>query len=329
MLYVLAVVAAAWLLRAADQLLIPIVLAALISFALQPLVAWMVARRIPRAAATSLVLLSIAGLLGWGAVALRDDVVEGLEALPTAIQRARDLLASQITQVAPEATGVLKNSSGPAPQVIDLVQQAIGSGFTLLADLVVVFFLVFFFLITSELLRGRVIEIAGPNPERRQVAATILDDVNRRVQRFLFVRVLTAALVGAATWGVLAWMDVAQAALWGVLAGIFNSIPYFGPIIVSGGLLVVGLVQGGSLVRAMQMASATLVITSLEGWLITPPLIGKAERMNAVAVFLGLLIWTWLWGPWGTLLAVPMLVLIKAFADQVDWLQSLARLMDS
>ena len=77
-------------------------------------------------------------------------------------------------------------------------------------------------------------------------------------------------------------MGVGQAAVWGILAGVFNSIPYFGPIIVSGGLLLVGLVQSGDPTHAIKISAAALVITALEGWLLTPPLMGKAERMHVV-----------------------------------------------
>jgi predicted PurR-regulated permease PerM len=155
----------------------------------------------------------------------------------------------------------------------------------------------------------------------------IIDDINVQIQRFLLVRLLTAVIVGVLTWIVLAWLDVQNAAVWGILAGVFNSIPYFGPIIVSGGLLVVGLVQGGGITQALQMSAAALVITSLEGWLLTPPLMGKAERMSALAVFLGLLLWTWIWGAWGTILAVPMLVIVKSVADHVPRLRPIGRLM--
>jgi predicted PurR-regulated permease PerM len=105
-----------------------------------------------------------------------------------------------------------------------------------------------------------------------------------------------------------------------------NSVPYFGPILVTGGLFVVGIVQGG-VVHAIQMSGASLVITSVEGWLLTPALMGKAERMSALAVFLGLLLWTWVWGAWGTVLAVPMLVVIKSVADHVAPLKPLGLLM--
>jgi predicted PurR-regulated permease PerM len=115
--------------------------------------------------------------------------------------------------------------------------------------------------------------------------------------------------------------------VWGIAAGLFNSIPYFGPIIVSGGLFLVGLVQGGGMTQALQIAGIALVITTLEGWLVTPPLLGKAEGMSALAVFLGLLLWTWIWGAWGTILAVPMLVILKAVADHTPALKPLGRLM--
>ena len=116
----------------------------------------------------------------------------------------------------------------------------------------------------------------------------------------------------------------------GILAGVFNSIPYFGPVIVSGGLLVVGLVQGGELAQALLMSGVALLallITSLEGWLLTPLLLGKVENMSAVTVFIGLMLWIWLWGAWGTILAVPMLVILKSTADHVPGLARVGRLM--
>jgi predicted PurR-regulated permease PerM len=120
---------------------------------------------------------------------------------------------------------------------------------------------------------------------------------------------------------------VESAAMWGALAGLLNSIPYFGPVIVSGGLFVVGLLQEGGVVRALQISGAAMVITSVEGYLLEPTLFGRAERMSALVIFLGLLLWSWLWGVWGMILAVPMLVIIKSTADHVPWLRPVGRLM--
>jgi predicted PurR-regulated permease PerM len=207
------------------------------------------------------------------------------------------------------------------------VQRAVGSIFALAGHLTVIVFLIFFLLLSGHHVRDRIVEVSGPDKEDQRLAARIIDDVNAQIQRFLLVRLVTSAVVAAVTWGVLALMGVANAAVWGILAGVFNSIPYFGPVIVSGGLLVVGLVQGGGAAEALKMAGAALVITSLEGWLLTPPLMGKAERMSLLAVFLGLLLWTWIWGAWGTILAVPMLVVLKSLGDHVESLKPVGRLM--
>lgn len=351
-LWVLAIVATLWFLRLASQLFIPIVIGVLISYALEPVVGWLVRRRVPRLAAASLVMLVILGLGGWGLYSLRDDVSRAIDALPEAARRARELVTSQsgsgpaasIRQAADQLQGEDQRGS-PSPGktaqggtagesdgsmaggLRALIQRGVGWLFALAGHLLVIIFLVFFLLIAGPHLRNRLVEIAGPALERRRVTAAVVDEVNRQIERFLLVRLVTAAIVGALTWGVLAWMGVANAAVWGILAGVFNSIPYFGPVIVSGGLLGVGLVQGGGMTQALQMAGAALAITSIEGWLLTPPLMGKAERMSAIAVFLGLLLWTWVWGAWGTLLAVPMLVVVKSVADHVEPLKRIGRLL--
>jgi predicted PurR-regulated permease PerM len=330
-LWVIAVVASLFFLQAASQLLIPIVVAVLISYALEPVVAWMERRRVPRLAGAALVLLAILGTAGWGVYSLRDDAQQALEALPKVAERAREL----VTRFGDGAGGGAAQGGGEQQQagggggsgMLGLVQQGVGSVIALAGHVVVIFFLVFFLLMSGHHVRNRVVEISGPDAERRRLAAQIVNDINVQVQRFLLVRLFTGVVVGVATWAVLAWMGVQNAAIWGILAGVFNSIPYFGPVIVSGGLLVLGLVQEGDTARALQMSGAALVITSLEGWVLEPPLMGKAERMSALAVFLGLLLWTWVWGAWGTLLAVPMLVVVKSVADRIEPLKPIGRLM--
>jgi predicted PurR-regulated permease PerM len=333
-LWILAVLAALLFLRSARTLLIPIATAVLISYALEPAVAWLERHRVPRlAGATLVLLLTLAGLAGGG-YALKDDVVQAAKSLPQAVEKARSAFSARLgsvggaTQPAGESAGAVGTSGETegSGRGGSLVQRAAGALFAFAGHLVVVLFLTLFLLVSGHFFRDRLVEIAGPDSERRRLVGQIVDDINAQIQRYLLVLLFTGAIVGAATWVVLAWMGVEHAAMWGVLAGVFNSIPYFGPVIVSGGLFAVGMAQGGGTTQAMQMAGAALVITSLEGWLLAPPLMGKAERMNALAVFLGLLLWIWLWGEWGTLLAVPMLVIVKADADHVERLRPVGRL---
>jgi predicted PurR-regulated permease PerM len=98
-------------------------------------------------------------------------------------------------------------------------------------------------------------------------------------------------------------------------------------MIVSGGLFAVTMLQLGEPAKAVQVAAITLAITSLEGWLLTPPLLGRVERMHVVVVFVGLLAWSWLWGAWGTILAVPMMSVIKSVSDHVESFRPFSRLL--
>lgn len=330
--WIIAVVAIIFLLKAASQLLIPIVLAVLISYALEPVVRWMADRGVPRLAGAAIVLALILGLSGWGVYSLRDDALRAIDALPDLARRATELVLSQdgtgpanvVREAAKELQG---NQRTPGSGSInEWAQQAIGSVLALAGHVTVIVFLVFFLLLSGGHFRQRIVEIAGTRYDR-QITASIIDDINAQIARFLLVRLVTAVVVALATWIVLAWMGAEQAAVWAILAGVFNSIPYFGPVVVSGGLLLVGLVQSGDVMHALEMSGAALVITSLEGWLLTPPLMGKAERMHVLVVFLGVLLWTWIWGAWGTILAVPMLVIVKSVADHIAPLKPVSRLM--
>jgi predicted PurR-regulated permease PerM len=330
-LWVLAILGTLFFLRAARAFLIPIATAVLISYALEPAVAFLERRRVPRVAGAALVLLLTLGGIAAGGYALRDDVAQTARAVPQAIERARAAANEKLGGLAQTDTSA-SGSEQPVGTSGDsgaagggLMQRTAGAVFTFAGNVVIVLFLTLFVLVSGHLVRDRLVEVAGS--ERRQLVSRIIDDINGQIQRYLLVLVFAGAIVGTATWIVLVWMGVEHAAMWGLLAGVFNSIPYFGPVIVSGGLFAVGLAQGGDTTQAMQMAGAALAITSLEGWLLTPPLMGKAERMNALAVFVGLMLWIWLWGEWGTILAVPMLVIIKAVADHVERLRPLGRMM--
>jgi predicted PurR-regulated permease PerM len=292
-------------------------------------------------ASGGVLLVVLVGIVAGG-YALRDDARQLVEALPQAAERAREIVTSQLRSGADalnKAGEALGGASSPDAQRAEeptgtsgqttgsLLQQAVSAIFAFAGHAVVIVFLVLFLLMSGHHVKNRIVEVMGRDVEKRRMTATIIDDINTQIQRYLLVLLLTAAIVGVSTWLVLAWIGAEHAAMWGILAGIFNSIPYFGPVIVSAGLFVVGIVQGGGVSQALQMSGAAIAITSLEGWLLTPPLMGKAERMSALVVFLGLMLWTWVWGAWGTVLAVPMLVIIKSIAEHLERLRPVSRLM--
>jgi len=115
-------------------------------------------------------------------------------------------------------------------------------------------------------------------------------------------------------------VGVDEPAVWGVFAGLMTVVPYFGPLIVTVVLFMVSYLQFQTLNMASLVALITLAITTFEGMYLTPHLLSKAASLNHVAVFLAIAFWSWAWGVPGMLLAVPILMAVKAFCDHVEGL---------
>jgi predicted PurR-regulated permease PerM len=193
--------------------------------------------------------------------------------------------------------------------------------------LAVIIFLVYFFLVTGDLYKRKFVKIAGPALWQKKLTVQILDEINSQISSFIRVQIFTSAVVAVATILALWLFGVEQYIIWGLLAGIFNSIPYLGPVVVSGALAIVAFVQFDDIGKALTVSGVSFIITSLEGFLLTPALMGRAARMNPVAIFVGLLFFGWVWGVWGAILAVPMLMMIKAVCDHIEDLQPIGELL--
>jgi predicted PurR-regulated permease PerM len=190
-----------------------------------------------------------------------------------------------------------------------------------------VLFLVYFFLVTGDLYKRKLVKIGGRTLSEKKITVQILDDINLQIESFMRVQVFTSFLVAVGTGIALWWFGVEHPIVWGLLAGIFNSIPYLGPVIVTGGLGLVTFMQFDDLAKTAYVCGVAFAITSLEGFLLTPMLMGRAAQMNPVAIFVGLLFWSWIWGIWGTVLAVPMLMMLKAICDHVEDLRPIGELL--
>jgi predicted PurR-regulated permease PerM len=155
----------------------------------------------------------------------------------------------------------------------------------------------------------------------------MIDEITAKIGRYVFYMFWSGALVGVATWLAFWWMGLRYAGLWGVAAGVLNCIPYFGPTVVMGTSALAALLQFKSVVMASAVAGASVAITSLEGFLLTPIFLGAAARVNSVAVFVSVMFWGWMWGTPGMLLAVPILMIVKTVADHVESLASISELL--
>ena len=143
----------------------------------------------------------------------------------------------------------------------------------------------------------------------------------------MMVQIFTSGLVGVATWLCFLVVGLENAAVWGIAAGVLNLVPYIGSVLITAGSAMVGFLQFGTLDMALLVAGLSLLINSIEGFLLTPWLTSRASKMNPVAVFVGVLAWGWLWGAWGLLLGVPILMIIKAVCDRVDELNAVGELL--
>ena len=349
-LTVLAVLATILVLQYAQAMIIPVVLGMLISYALEPIVARLTKWRLPRPISAAIVLMAVTAGAGFLIYGLRSQASAIVEQLPVAARRLREIVENEkpttavaIQQVQKAATELEKAASAAAPpptsgvprvqveaapfSVTDyLMWGSIGVA-AAIGQLVLILFLAYFLLASGDLYRRKLVKIVGPSLSKKKVTLQILSEIDRQIEMFLLVQVFTSTVVAVATWLAFRALGVNQAAVWGVLAGIFNSIPYFGPVLVTGGTAVVAFLQFGTINMAVVVSGVSLVITSLEGFLLTPWLTSRAASMNAVAIFVGLLFWGWVWNVWGMLLAVPMLMVIKTVCDHVEDFKSVGELL--
>jgi len=345
-LLIIAVAVTIFMLQYLQVLLAPMAFGMLLFYALDPAVDALERVHVPRWIAAALMLGLTLGTILGGAYALQDEAMTVINQLPTGARRISALIQRQpreqpgpLEKVEQAAEELAKNDvPKPVPGVVRVQVEEprfTATGFLwsgsmgavgALNQVIMLLFLTYFILLSDKMFRRKFVEL-GPTLTKKKITLEIIDEISSQIGRFLIVQIFTSILVGLATWAALAALGLEQAALWGMLAGIFNSIPYYGPIIVSAGLALVGFLQFGTLSMMATVAAVALVITSLEGWLLTPTLMGKVASMNRVAVFVGLLFWSWAWGVWGLLLAVPIMMSIKVICDHVDDLKPIGRFL--
>jgi predicted PurR-regulated permease PerM len=359
-LSVIAVLGAILMLQYAQSVLIPLVIGVLLSYVLGPAVDSMERRGLNRVVGSTIVLVLLCGAIGLGVYSLTGQAMAIVERVPEAARRMTERLdqrgprrgedrsalekvqdaAKEVEEAAEQAADDPEERQRVESRGVQRVQiveptfaardylRAGGMGLlALLGQAGMVLFLVFFMLVTGDLFKRKLVKIAGPTLTKKKISVQIMDDINRQISNFLRVQVITSVIVGVATAIALWLFGVEQYLVWGLLAGIFNSIPYLGPIIVSGGLAVVAFMQFDDVWMTIYVSGTAMVITALEGWLLTPALMSRAAQMNAVAIFVGLLFWSWVWGVMGTILAVPMLMMLKAICDRIEDLQPIGELL--
>lgn len=353
-LALLAVLASLYTLYWAKAVFVPILLGLMASYALTPVVNWLERWRVPRVVASALLLLSIVGGIGWTGYRLSDDAAELVASLPQVAQKLRQSVQRPVVNGVKSVTTIdkVQQAATELEKTADVspagrrgvtrvqvekpkfnLQDYLWSGtiglVTLIGQATMVLFLTFFLLVSGSTFRRKMVRIAGPTLSEKKLTIQALDEITEQIQRYLLVQVFTSLLVGIATWLCFLWIGVQHAAVWGLAAGILNFVPYVGSIAFTGASAAVGLMQFGTLESAILIAGVSLGLHTLSGNVLTPWLTSRTSRMNAVTVFVGVLAWGWLWGVWGLLLGVPILMAVKVVCDRIDDLKPLGELLAS
>ena len=345
----LAFAAALFLLHEASELFIPFLLSVLLAYALEPFVSLLTRARVPRPAAALVVFMMVATAIGAGARTARDQIDAFADDMPNtvatfrrAIEQARGAAsgAGPLTKIqnAAREVGAASRRTPTDPEVVRvtpvrrfevtafLVNLGLGT-LNVAASAFAVALLTFLLLATGDMFKRKLIKLAGPTFERRKVTLEVIRTIDRQIARYLLVRVLISVIVAVATALPLWWLGVAHAFVWGAIAGVLNVLPFIGPSSAVALIALGAFMQFKSPGMTAAAGGVAAAVAALEGNVITPWLTGHACELNTVAVFVSVLFWGWVWGMWGLLLAVPLMVAIKAASDHIEPLQPLGELL--
>jgi predicted PurR-regulated permease PerM len=352
-LAILATVALVVALEWAQKFVISLLLGILFAYMLNPLVSWLEKLKVPRVAGTLIVMLGVVGALVLGVYSLRGQTQTIIEQLPEAATKFSAALvrlrvnqfgnmqkvqtaASEVEKAASQAAGVPSMQKQAATHVVvdkpafklgDFLWEGSMGALGFIGQALMVVFLVFFLLLAGDTFKRKLVRLTGPSLSRKKITVKILDDINGSIQKYMVMLLTTNVLVGLLAWIAFHWMGLENAGAWAVATGMLHVIPYLGPAITAGAVGMAAFMQFDSFPMALLAAGTSLAIATLVGTFIATWMTGKIARMNAAAIFISLLFWGWLWGVWGMLLSIPIIVIVKVVSQHVEQLQPVAELL--
>jgi predicted PurR-regulated permease PerM len=331
---------------------IPLLLGIVISYTLYPLVAWLEAIKIPRIVGTVIVMATVISALTFGVYSLRGQMQTIIGQLPEAATKLSAGLASMrigqvgdmqkmqnaATQVEKAATQAAGGPMAPRQSVTHVIVdqptfkvssflwKSSMDSLEALGQAAMVAFLVFFLLLGGDRFKRNLVRLTGPSLSRKKITVQILNDINHSIQKYLFM-MLTTNLLVALTWAVFRWLGLENAGAWAAAAGLLHIVPYLGPAVAAVATAMAAFIQFNSLGMALLVGGASLAIATVVGTFVTTWMTGRIANMNSAAVFISLMFWGWLWGIWGMLLSIPIIVIIKVVSQHVEQLHPIAELL--
>jgi len=341
-LTLIALILGLFAIRMGAAFFIPLLLSLFLNYALSPVVRRLADWGLPRVIGAALVILAFSAAIAGAVYRVGSDAGDVLQEIPSAVQRLR----VAVTEAKQDHTGALEHVQRTATELQKLAEAAspasakpkvpattssldissmllIGTSNIAIAlgQLGSALFLAFFLLSAGDLFRRKFLRAVGGNFSRRKTTLRVLDGVDRQNQRYFAIVLLVNVAVGVVIGAGFYAMGLERPTVWGIAAAVLHTIPYVGAAMLAGAAALVAYGQFGTLQMALLAAAIPLLAAAVLGIFLQTWLMGRAARMNTPAVFVSLLFWGMLWGGWGLLLAVPIMVAIKTVCDHVERLK--------
>ena len=336
---VLATLAVGFTLWAAQDLVLPVLLAMFLALIGNPIIRGLQRVFVPRFVGALLVL--VVGLAGTFALGnqLIEPAGEWIRQVPREMRELAPKLKkmAQPMQAANEAAQDIARAAGgeSSAKPVEVVRtevndpyKALTSTPKLLASVLAVVLLTFFFMVYGESLQRNAIALL--DRQQKRVTVDILQSIEREISRYVLTISVINAAVGLAFAGALYLLDVPlqEALLWGTMAMFLNYAPYVGPLIGIMIMLLMGFVAYDELWQSILPAGIYLLLHTLEGQFITPIVLGRRMALSPLVLILALMLFGWMWGIIGLLLAVPLLVCVKLVLSRIDGMQGWSHLLE-
>ncbi len=318
----------------AGPVLIPIVLAATLTYLLLPVVNLLKKLKMPHWLAVLVVMIAVVGIFVLLAALLIGEISDLASTLPqyqekiiSEIQNWNNAIKNLIDKL-PSFLKSQNNMSVDADKVQSVggfLLRGVSSITAFILSLIVIFSLVLFMLLESDLFKRKFRLVFGG--EHVEETDKIIQEINSQIKGYLQVRFYVFVGLSIATTIGLLILDVQYAYIWGPLAGLLNVIPYIGSVLGAVAPIIVTGIQHNSVIQMVYVALFFLVLQAIEGNYITPKLTTTSVDLNAVTSLISLTYWGWIWGGIGIVLAVPITAAIKIIFDHIEPLKPIGMLM--
>jgi predicted PurR-regulated permease PerM len=326
----------------ARSFFLPLVLAVLLTMTLAPLTRTLAHRGIPYPVSAVLLILALAAAIALGTTLISGPVSQIIGEIPSLADRVRerfDFLREPFARISEAGRQVQAITSGSADQTTEtqrvVVQQDSGLlgwiagtaadfGTTFGATLILSLFL----LASGTTLRSKLIRVL-PDLSGKKRSLRVLRDIENEVSRYLLTISAINAGLGVCIGLSMAVLGLPNPLLWGIAGGLLNFIPYLGSLVGNVLATAVAIVTFPSLAEAALVPIVYLALQILEGNFVTPFIVGRRLELNTVAILIFLSLTTWMWGIVGAIIGVPLLVVVKVFADNFPSLAPLAEFLSA